>query len=216
MESSKESVCLYTVLPSCAGEKRSEQEFGMFLETLKQHTECFTRLTGMSGVIEAAGQRLSQVVREGGKILVCGNGGSAADAQHFAAELIGRFEQERSAWAAIALTTDTSILTAVGNDYGFADVFARQVQGLGRQGDALIGISTSGNSENVVRAVAEARSRGMVSIGLLGKDGGALKELVDSAVVISDRTTARIQEAHIFILHFWAMMIERRLAGQVP
>jgi D-sedoheptulose 7-phosphate isomerase len=188
----------------------------MFLEILEQHKECFKLLPSIAGVIESAGVRLGQVIAAGGKILVCGNGGSAADAQHFAAELIGRFEQERSAWPAIALTTDTSILTAVGNDYGFADVFARQVQGLGRQGDALIGISTSGNSENVVRAVAEARSRGMYCIGLLGKDGGALKELVDGAVVITDRTTARIQEAHIFILHFWAMMIERHLAGQMP
>jgi D-sedoheptulose 7-phosphate isomerase len=186
----------------------------MFLDVLEQHLECFKRLPAMADVIEAAGGRLGQVVGGGGKILVCGNGGSAADAQHFAAELIGRFERERSAWPAIALTTDTSILTAVGNDYGFADVFARQVQGLGHRGDALIGISTSGNSDNVLRAVAEAKSRGMFSIGLLGKDGGALKALVDSAVIIQDPTTARIQEAHILILHFWAMMIERTLTGQ--
>ncbi len=109
--------------------------------------------------------------------MICGNGGSAADAQHFAAELIGRFEQERKAWPAIALTTDTSILTAIGNDYGYDDVFARQVQGLGREGDILVGISTSGHSANVVRAVDMARKARMTTVGLLGRDGGALLKL---------------------------------------
>jgi D-sedoheptulose 7-phosphate isomerase len=186
----------------------------MFLEALKHHLECFGRLHETAAVIEAAGTRLADAVAGGAKILVCGNGGSAADAQHFAAELIGRFEKERSAWPAIALTTDTSILTAVGNDYGFAQVFSRQVQGLGRKGDVLIGISTSGNSDNVMQAVAAAKSKGMYSVGLLGKEGGALKGLVDCAVVISDKSTARIQEAHIFILHFWAMLIECRLVDK--
>ncbi|MFZ1984260.1 MAG: SIS domain-containing protein, partial [Desulfatitalea sp.] len=128
------------------------------------------------------------------------------------AEMIGRFEKERASWPSIALTTDTSILTAVGNDYGFSEVFARQVQGLGRKGDALIGISTSGQSENVLRAVAAAKSQGMFTLGLLGKDGGALKTQVDCPIVIANQNTARIQEAHIFILHFWAMRIEQTLA----
>ena len=186
----------------------------MFPEILKQHIDCFSRLPEMGHDIESAGSRMTQAIAGGGKILVCGNGGSAADAQHFAAELIGRFEQERSAWPAIALTTDTSILTAIGNDYGFADVFSRQVQGLGRPGDVLIGISTSGNSENVTRAVAAAKSQEIQTVGLLGKDGGSLKDLVDCALVISDKNTARIQEAHIFILHFWAMLIERQLVDR--
>lgn len=183
----------------------------MFIETLERHLACFKQLPGMADQLEAVGQRLAQTIADGGKLLVCGNGGSAADAQHFAAEIIGRFEQERSAWPAVALTTDTSILTAVGNDYGFDDVFARQVQGLGCKGDALIGLSTSGNSENVKRATILANEIGMYTVGLLGKDGGVIKQQVDSAIVIQDKATARIQEAHIFILHFWAMVIERHM-----
>jgi D-sedoheptulose 7-phosphate isomerase len=181
----------------------------MFLEIWQNHLDCFHRLPVLADDIEKAGTCLGRVIAGGNKIVICGNGGSAADAQHFAAELIGRFERERSAWPAIALTTDTSILTAVGNDYGFADVFARQVQGLGRKGDALIGISTSGNSENVLRAVTAAKAQGMQTVALLGKNGGALRGAVDNAIVISDTNTARIQETHLFILHFWALMIEQ-------
>ena len=173
----------------------------MFSKIYQNHLACFQQLPAMAEAIQQIADRLAQVIAGGHKILVCGNGGSASDAQHFAAELIGRFEQERSAWPAIALTTDTSILTAVGNDYGFDDVFARQVQGLGSAGDALIGISTSGNSENVIRAVELGRQQGLHTVGLLGKEGGALRPMVDSAIVIADEATARIQEAHIFILH---------------
>jgi D-sedoheptulose 7-phosphate isomerase len=143
--------------------------------------------------------------------MICGNGGSASDAQHFAAEIVGRFERERRAYPAVALSTDTSILTAVGNDYGYDAVFARQVDGLGRPGDVLIGISTSGNSENVVRAVKRAQSLDMTTVGLLGKDGGTLKPLVDQAIVVGSTTTARIQETHIFVLHYWAWLIENGL-----
>lgn len=184
----------------------------MFLDILQRHLDCFKQLPAMAGQIDKTGQRLAATIRDGGKVLVCGNGGSAADAQHFAAELLGRFEKERSAWPSIALTTDTSILTAIGNDYGFSDVFARQVQGLGRKGDALIGISTSGRSENVLRAVAAAKERGLFTVGVLGRDGGTIRPAVDAAVVVSDAATARIQEAHIFILHYWAMMIEQIVA----
>ena len=186
----------------------------MFKDMWQHHIDCFQQLSAMSEVIEQTATRLAQVIAGGGKLLVCGNGGSAADSQHFAAELIGRFEKERASWPAIALTTDTSILTAIGNDYGFSEVFARQVQGLGRKGDALIGISTSGHSENVLRAVAVAKSQGLLTVGLLGKDGGALKAQVDCPVIITNPNTARIQEAHIFILHFWAMCIEQTLAGK--
>lgn len=183
----------------------------MFADILERHLACFKQLPALERQVDDIAKRLTGVIAGGHKVLICGNGGSAADAQHFAAELIGRFEKERAAWPAVALTTDTSILTAVGNDYGFDQVFARQVQGLGRSGDALIGISTSGNSGNVVKAVQAARAQGMYTVGLLGKDGGAIKPLVDSAIVIADPATARIQEAHSFILHYWAMVIENRI-----
>ena len=181
----------------------------MFLASLKEHQECVAALAEAAGTIEGAADLLARTLRQQRKILICGNGGSAADAQHFAAELIGRFELEREAWPAVALTTDTSILSAIGNDYGFADVFARQVEGLGRRGDALIAISTSGHSENVLRAVASAKSKGMHIIGLLGHDGGKLAAEVDHAVVVGSARTARIQEGHMLILHFWAMYIEQ-------
>lgn len=178
---------------------------------IEQHIACMQQLKPMAPAIEAAGAQMLGCLLTGGKLLVCGNGGSAADAQHFAAEIIGRFEVERQAFPAVALTTDTSILTAVGNDYGYRQVFARQVEGLGRPGDVLLGISTSGHSENVCQAVARARALGMQSIGLLGRDGGTLKDQVDRPVVIDHQTTARIQEAHIFILHYWAWQIEQGL-----
>jgi D-sedoheptulose 7-phosphate isomerase len=185
----------------------------MFDTILEQHLDCFARLKSLAADIERAGAVLADTIQSGRKILVCGNGGSAADAQHFAAELIGRFEQERNAWPAIALTTDTSILTAIGNDYGFDDIFARQIQGLGRQGDTLIGISTSGNSENVMRAVATAKQQQMKTIGLAGGDGGRLEAQADRSIVIEQPTTARVQEAHLFILHFWALLIEQHMTS---
>jgi len=180
----------------------------MFLSTLKEHQDCMAGLDKLAGAIESVADLLVRTLETDHKILICGNGGSAADAQHFAAELIGRFEKERAAWPAIALTTDTSILSAIGNDYGFDDVFVRQVQGLGRKGDTLIGISTSGQSRNVLRAVTSAKAKGMQTIGLLGRDGGALAAAVDRAVVVEYPRTARIQEGHILILHYWAMHIE--------
>lgn len=185
----------------------------MFVSVVKQHLECMARLEAEADRIDAIGKLMTGTIQSGGKILICGNGGSAADAQHFAAELIGRFEKERVAWPSIALTTDTSILTAIGNDYGFDDIFARQVQGLGRRGDMLVGISTSGNSENVLRAVARAKDCQMHTIALLGRDGGKLKDAVDHPVVIEHEKTARIQEAHIFLLHYWAGYVESQLVS---
>lgn len=184
-----------------------------FQQAWQAHLDCFKAIQSLGPAIEAMGMDLSAVIGRQNKILVCGNGGSAADAQHFAAELTGRFEKERVAWPAVALTTDTSILTAIGNDYGFEHVFARQVQGLGRKGDALLGISTSGHSQNVLRAVQTAKALGMATIGLLGRDGGLLKGTMDQSIVIPVQNTARIQEAHSFILHVWAMLIEQQLAG---
>jgi D-sedoheptulose 7-phosphate isomerase len=185
----------------------------MFLSTLKEHQACMAGLETAAGMIEAAADRLARTLRKRRKVLICGNGGSAADAQHFAAELIGRFEREREAWPAVALTTDTSILSAIGNDYGFENVFARQVEGLGCKGDALVAISTSGNSENVLRAVMAARTRGLHTIGLLGGTGGDLAACVDQAVVVQNSRTARIQEGHMLILHYWAMCIEQAMGA---
>ena len=142
------------------------------------------------------------------KILLCGNGGSAADAQHIAAELVGRFQKERRSLPAIALTTDTSALTAIGNDYGYEQVFARQVEGLANKGDVLIGISTSGESENVLRAIEEAKKRGCKTIGLLGKDGGRIKDLCDASIVVPCNETPRIQEMHIMIGHILCSLID--------
>lgn len=151
---------------------------------------------------------MAERLRRGCRILVCGNGGSAADAQHLAAELSGRYLKERRALAGIALTTDTSALTAIGNDYGFDQVFSRQVEALGRPGDLLIGISTSGNSPNVIRAVASAKELGMQTLGLLGRDGGQLRTLVDDALVVPSPVTARIQEIHQMVYHFWCEALD--------
>ena len=139
--------------------------------------------------------------QKGGKLLLMGNGGSAADAQHIAAEFVGRYKKERRPVAALALTVDTSILTCVGNDYGYDNVFSRQVEALAQKGDVVIGISTSGNSENVIRGVDKAREIGAKTIGLLGNQSGKLKDKVDLAIVVPSKNTARIQEAHITIGH---------------
>jgi D-sedoheptulose 7-phosphate isomerase len=181
---------------------------------IDDHIRCMQRMRTLDEDIEKTGATLLNCLLRGGKLMICGNGGSASDAQHFAAEIIGRFERDRRAYPAIALSTDTSILTAVGNDYGYAEVFARQVDGLGRIGDILVAISTSGHSPNVVRAVERARVLGIQSVGLLGKDGGILGEHVDQAIIVDDSVTARIQEAHIFILHYWAWQIENGLLAR--
>jgi D-sedoheptulose 7-phosphate isomerase len=161
--------------------------------------------------ISAAADALRQALRDGRTVLVCGNGGSAADAQHFAAELVGRFTRERRAWPALALTTDTSALTAIGNDYGFDRVFARQVEAHGRPGDVLVGISTSGGSTNVLAAVETAKARGLVTIGLTGRDGGALGRAVDVHLNVPSPSTARTQEVHITLLHVLCDLVEREL-----
>lgn len=161
--------------------------------------------------ILATGRRLTQVLAAGNKIMFCGNGGSAADAQHLATELVVKLHHDRRPLPALALTTDTSILTAAGNDFGFREIFSRQVLALGAQGDALVGISTSGNSENVRAAVAAARSKGMIAIGLLGKEGGTLANEVDFPVIVPERDTQRIQECHILIGHIWMELIEHEL-----
>lgn len=159
--------------------------------------------------IESIGAAIAALLKSGGKVLLCGNGGSASDAQHIAAEFVGRFVESRRALPAIALTTDTSILTAVANDFGFEQIFARQVEALGGQGDMLIGFSTSGNSENVVRALKAARERKMITVGLLGGDGGDCLELCDLSVVVGSKEAARVQEIHILIGHIICGMAEK-------
>lgn len=158
--------------------------------------------------IEAAAGLICSALRDGKKVLLCGNGGSAADAQHIAAELVGQYERPRRGWPAIALTTDTSALTALSNDYGYEEVFARQVQALGAKGDVLIAISTSGNSANVLAAVREARKSGCGTIALTGVGGGELAKVCDLAVVIPSDRTARVQEAHITIGHLWCEIVD--------
>ena len=163
----------------------------------------------LEDAIAASARLLIEALRDGRKVLVCGNGGSAADAQHLAGELVGRFETERAALRCIALTTDSSILTACANDHGYESVFARQVAALGEPGDVLVGITTSGNSPSILRAIAEAERRGMMTIALTGRDGGQLKHRpgLCHLIVPSDRT-ARIQEVHILIVHIWAALID--------
>ena len=155
---------------------------------------------------------ITQCLRSGGKVLFFGNGGSAADAQHLAAEFVGRFQIERRPLPAIALTTDASILTAVGNDYGFEQIFTRQVQALGRPGDVAIGISTSGNSPNVLTAIQQAGKQRLKTIGLAGKDGGSLTKCVDISITVDSTNPARVQECHITIGHILCELVENELS----
>ncbi|MDD2729349.1 D-sedoheptulose 7-phosphate isomerase [Malikia sp.] len=183
----------------------------LFLHNLAEQVALLQSLQALDTAVNQAAALATQALHSGGKLLFCGNGGSAADSQHLAAELTGRFIKDRKPLAALALSTDTSALTCIANDYSFDEVFARQVLGLGRAGDVLVGISTSGNSRNVIRAVEEAKALGMSVIGLLGRDGGALRELCDVPIVVPSPATARIQEAHILIGHTLCGLIEQQL-----
>ena len=165
----------------------------------------------MVPLIAEMGILLSDAFNRGHKLLVMGNGGSAADSQHFVAEIVGRFKMERKALPAVALSTDTSILTAIGNDYGFDCVFSRQVEALAAPGDVVVGISTSGNSPNVLKALNEAKARGCRTIGLLGKDGGSIKAACDLALIVPSTDTPRIQEGHGTIIHIVCDLVEKAL-----
>lgn len=180
---------------------------------LADHVDVLSKTMEHMEVVQEIAERCKAALAGGNKILFCGNGGSAADAQHLAAELIGRFQTERRSLAAVALTTDTSILTAVANDYGYEQVFARQVEGLGRSGDVLIGISTSGNSTNVVKAVEMARSAGMHTIGFTGEGGGRLAELCDLCFAVPSPVTARVQEMHILAGHIICELVDEAYEG---
>jgi D-sedoheptulose 7-phosphate isomerase len=171
----------------------------------------------LSKPIADAVNALVGCITAGGKVLACGNGGSAGDAQHFAAEFVGRFERERPGLAAIALTTDTSIITAIGNDYAFDVVFSKQVQALGAPGDVLLAISTSGNSANVVAAIEAARAKDMTVIALTGRKGGRIRELLtetDVHICVPHDRTARIQEVHLLVLHCLCDAVDLQLLGE--
>jgi D-sedoheptulose 7-phosphate isomerase len=180
-------------------------------QTLAEAARLHGSAVSAAGPAAAAAKAMVEALRAGGRILVCGNGGSAADAQHFAAELVGRFERERAALAAIALTTDSSIVTAVANDYDFARIFSRQVEALGRPGDVVLGISTSGASANVIAAFAAARAGGLTTVALTGCDGGAVGAAADIHVNVPAASTARVQEVHRTLLHSMCALIEREL-----
>ena len=191
----------------------SEKQLERIIASLEEGIELRKKLAENSAsVIFEAARLISDCLRSGGKILLFGNGGSAADAQHIAAEFVGRFVRERAGLPAIALTTDSSILTAVGNDYGFDRVFSRQIEALGRANDVAIGVSTSGHSPNVLAGVEQAKSLRIKTIGLSGKDGGALANACDISIVVPSTNTARIQECHITIGHIFCELIDSELS----
>lgn len=172
------------------------------------HLTMFEALTPLFPLISNIGIAMQTCIKQGGKVLLMGNGGSAADSQHIAAEIVGRFKKERKGLPAIALTTDTSILTSVGNDYGYEEIFARQIEALCTELDLVIGITTSGNSANVVNAMQRAKTIGAKTIGLTGGTGGKLTAICDQNIVVPSDVTARIQEAHIFIGHCLCEILE--------
>jgi D-sedoheptulose 7-phosphate isomerase len=183
----------------------------LFLKNISEHNDIIAKLHELNQVVLNVGELLADTLRNGGKILLCGNGGSAADSQHFAAELIGRFAKDRRPLAAIALSTDSSAVTCIGNDYSFTEIFARQVAALAQSDDLLIAISTSGQSGNLIRAVEEAQKLGVATVGLLGRDGGRLREMCSRSIVVPSYVTARIQECHILIAHTLCELIEEQL-----
>ncbi|CAN5137143.1 D-sedoheptulose 7-phosphate isomerase [soil metagenome] len=183
----------------------------MLLEAVEGSVAAIRRLEGMGAEFCRGAGLLVGALRSGGKVLACGNGGSAADAAHFMTELLCRYVGDRPSLCGLALGCDGSFLTAAGNDYGFERVFARQVEGIGRPDDVLVGISTSGNSENVNAAFREAREMGLSTLGLLGRDGGAAAALCDVAIIVPHAETARIQEAHTVLIHAFCATIEREL-----
>ena len=184
-----------------------------FITELKEHQAMIAKLADCTDVIELVGQVLIETLKQGGKILLCGNGGSAADCQHIAAELVVQYQKNRQAMAAIALTTDSSILTAHSNDFGFETVYSRQIEAIANEKDCLIAISTSGYSKNILKAVEAANLKGLIVIGLTGNEGGELISHATHTIVVPSNVTARIQEAHILIGHWWCGAIEEALSA---
>jgi D-sedoheptulose 7-phosphate isomerase len=182
-----------------------------FVSNHQEHQLLFNNLSALEPLVNQASTLISKAFVSGNKLMICGNGGSAADSQHIAAEMTGRFIKDRKPLPAIALTTDTSALTCIANDYSYEHVFARQVEALGHSGDILLAISTSGNSENVIRAMQVAKDLGVKTVALTGRDGGKINSLADFSIVVPSQTTARIQEAHIFIGHIICGLVEKNL-----
>ena len=183
------------------------------VRVLKEAAAAHERMAADVGPLVTAAGAIAAALRNGRSVLVFGNGGSAADAQHFAAELVGRYERDRRAWPVIALTTDSSALTAIGNDYGFDRVFARQVEALGRSGDVAIGISTSGRSPNVLRALETANDRGLITVALTGSGGAEAGGIAAHHIAVQEPRTARVQELHATVLHVICELVEMDLNG---
>ncbi len=179
-----------------------------FLQSLREIKKLAEETEKLYPAVAEVSDRITKAIDNGFKLMICGNGGSAADAQHMAAEFVNRFLKERRPLPAVALSTDTSVLTSISNDYSFNEVFSKQIEALGQPGDILIGISTSGNSTNVANAVKTAKSKGIFCVGLLGKNGGIIKELCDLDITVNSNSTPRIQEMHIFIIHTICQMVE--------
>jgi D-sedoheptulose 7-phosphate isomerase len=180
----------------------------VFDKAIAEHLDVIRGVEEQVELLEAIARAMCDTLRSGGQILWCGNGGSAGDSQHLAAEIVGRFRRERRGMASIALTTDTSVLTSIANDYGYEAVFARQVEALGRAGDVLVGISTSGNSHNVICALETARAQGLTTVAFTGEGGGRMAALADHLFAVGSRDTARVQEAHILAGHMICDWIE--------
>lgn len=181
----------------------------IFLSNLGAHMETAEKTAGLSAVVVAAAELMTRALLSGGRVFFCGNGGSAADAQHLAAELSGRYLKDRRPLDGAALHCNTSALTAIGNDYGFDEIFARQLLAHGRAGDVLVALSTGGGSANVLKALAAARSIGIHTIGMTGNGGGKIKDAADLLIAVPSASTPRIQEMHIFIGHVLCEMIEK-------
>jgi D-sedoheptulose 7-phosphate isomerase len=171
------------------------------------------RDNSIRGLISKISFEAIKTLKNKGKILIAGNGGSASDAQHIAGELVSKFFIDRDALASVALTTDTSVITAIGNDYGFENIFSRQIQSIGNQGDVFIAISTSGNSENIIKALRECKEKKIITVGLSGDTGGKMKELCDYCICVPSNITPRIQECHILIGHIICAIIEKEIFG---
>lgn len=165
-------------------------------------------------MVGSVSEAIVKTINNGGRIVLCGNGGSASDALHFAGEIVGRFQKERNPWPAVVLNADVATLTAIANDYGYDDAFARQAKAHLTSKDVFIGISTSGNSTNVIRAVEVAKETGAKTVAFLGKDGGQLAKMVDYPIVVPCNTTARVQESHIMLIHIICELVEEKLASK--
>lgn len=187
------------------------QSVDLYLKTIQDHALVVEQLKSQQELFADIADHMIRAIRDGKKILWCGNGGSAAESQHLAAEFVGRFRRERRAWASIALTTDTSILTAIGNDYGYHAVFARQVEALCQPGDILVGLSTSGNSPNVCNAIECARSIGAFTVGMTGENGAQIAAMADVCLRVDSSNTARIQECHLLFGHMLCDQVELEL-----